>query len=392
MQKIIQNKKYWSLAYLILVVFFLSACSMNSNVSQLDTVEDVQDESGNELSQVETVTTPKQVESVTIRSIGDILVHDTVYQDAYNGESYNFDHMFDGVREYLQNADITTANLETIAAGSVFGPTTYPAFNAPEEIIDALQNTGVDIVNNATNHTMDYGVEGVYASINALNERGMKYIGSYESWEDYNTPRIIEVGDISVGFLSYANDANGNYVPEDQAYALSLIDTELMPLEIERLNSLVDVSVVFLHNGEEYDYLPSYWQLEVMQIARDAGANFVLGGHPHYVQPFVQYSSSQGAMFSHGNFLTGQYELETKIGGITEYTFVKYSNGDIELDSMKFMPTYNLGMPETSIYSVIPLADAGEYGVPDADFLYQDITQRMTLYTNQVEVVEYLDE
>ncbi|XJS11672.1 CapA family protein [Aerococcaceae bacterium WGS1372] len=390
-----KNRKLSSILLSLLLLFTLTACSIDTTSNQSNDEELVQQASEYGEVPIEEKQTDEQqqeiIETVTIRSIGDILVHDTVYQDAYNGETYNFDHMFDGVREYLQNADITTANLETIAAGSIFGPTTYPLFNAPEEIIDALQNAGVDIVNNATNHTMDYGVEGVYASIDALKERKMEYVGSYESWEDYNTSRIIDVGNISVGFLSYANDANGNYVPEDQAHVLSLIDTELIPLEVERLSSKVDVSVVFFHNGNEYDYLPSQWQLDVMQLARDAGANFILGGHPHYVQPFVLYNSSQAAMFSHGNFLTGQYEIETKMGGITEYSFNKLSNGEVVLESMRFMPTYNFGMPETSVYSVVPLADAADYGLVDAEYLFQDIAERMTSFTNKVEVVEYLD-
>ena len=342
----------------------------------------------------ESVTESEVVDTVTIRSVGDILVHNTVYEDAYTGEGYNFDHMFDGVRPYLENADITTANLETIVAGSVFGPSTYPMFNSPEEIVDALQNAGVDIVNNATNHSMDYGAEGAYASINALNERDMMYVGSYESWDDYNTSRIIEVGDVSVGFLSYANDANGNYIPEDQQYLLSQIDLDLIALEVEALSEQVDVSVVMFHMGEEYDYLPNSWQLQVMQVARDAGANFSLGGHPHVLQPFVYYNESQGGMFSHGNFLTGQYELDTKVGGITEYTFNKLANGNVELDSMRFMPTFNFGMPETTVYSIVPLADAGgNHGLSQeqADELYAELVQRMRYYTDQVEVVEYLD-
>lgn len=331
------------------------------------------------------------VDSVTIRSIGDVLVHDTVYYDADTGDGYSFEHMFDGVRPYLENADITTANLEMITAGSVFGPSTYPAFNSPEEIIDALQNAGVDIVNNATNHSLDLGADGAYASINALQERDMMYVGSYESWEDYNTSRIIEVGDMSVGFLSYANDANGNYLPEDQEYLLSLIDLDLIPLEVEQLNTEVDVSVVMFHMGNEYDYLPNTWQLEVMQTARDAGANFILGGHPHVLQPFINYNESQAGMFSHGNFLTGQYEIDTKVGGITEYTFNKLGNGEVVLDSMRFMPTFNFGMPETPVYSVVPLADADEYGLAQASELYAELEQRMRYYTNKVEVVEYLD-
>lgn len=359
----------------------------SSNVAETSSVED----DANQADEVDDQSSDTVLNTITIRSIGDILIHDTVYYDAATEDGYNFDHMFDGVRPYLQNADITTANLETITAGSVFGPSTYPAFNAPEEIIDALQNAGVDIVNNATNHTLDYGAEGAHESLNALQERDMMYVGSYDSWDDYNTTRVIEANDISVGFLSYANDANGNYIPEDEGYLLSLIDLDIIPLEVEQLNGEVDLSIVMFHMGNEYDYLPDTWQLQVMQVARDAGANFILGGHPHVLQPFISYNESQAAMFSHGNFLTGQYELDTKVGGITEYTFNKLSNGEVELASMRFMPTFNFGMPETSVYSVVPLADAADYGLSQADELFQELVQRMRYYTNKVEVVDYLD-
>ncbi|AXY25557.1 hypothetical protein CL176_05865 [Suicoccus acidiformans] len=333
---------------------------------------------------------PAVDQTVTIRSIGDILIHDTVYQAAYTGDGYDFSSMFAPVAKYIGGADITTANLEVIAAGNQLGVSSYPFFNAPEEIIDALQDVGVDIVNNATNHTLDFGAEGAHASIDALQERDMMYFGSYDSWEDYNTPRIIEVGNVKVGFLSYANDANGNYIPEDEPYLFTQIDQELIPLEIERINEMVDISIVNYHMGQEYEYYPNEWQEENFQLAWDAGANFVLGGHPHVLQPFAQPNESQGGIYSHANFLSGQYEVDTKLGGIIEYTF-RVKGEDVTLEGMRFMPTYNLGLPESAQYLVVPLAEAADYGFWDADYYFDVLTERMTTYTDNVEVVPYLD-
>lgn len=326
---------------------------------------------------------------VTIRSIGDILIHDFLYNDAATAQGYNFDHMFAPVKSYIENADLTTANLEVIAAGDSFAPSTYPSFNSPSEIIDALKLVGVDIVNNATNHTMDLGPEGALASIAALKARDMPYVGGYESWEDYNTPRILEVNGIKIGFLAYSYGANGNYIPEDQAYLLTLIDTELMALEVAALKEKVDISIVMIHNGEEYEILPSDSQVAVNNVVRDAGASFILGGHPHVLQPFIMYNNHQAALFSHGNFLSGQIDESNKLGGIAEYTFTEV-DGQFNITSLRFMPTYTIGTPGGT-YQVVPLADWESYGIVNGQSLFDDIVSRMRRYTNLVEVVEYLD-
>ena len=119
--------------------------------------------------------------TVRVRAIGDILLHDFVYERARTANGYNFDSMLAPVKAYLENADITVANMETIVAGESVGLGTYPFFNAPSQIVDSLKNVGVDIVNNVSNHTMDMGAQGVLASIKALKQRDMMYVGSYES-------------------------------------------------------------------------------------------------------------------------------------------------------------------------------------------------------------------
>lgn len=340
----------------------------------------------------EKINEDSQVKYLRIRSVGDILLHDSVYNQAAQGDgSYDFSWMFTEVKPYLENADITTANLETLAAGTSIGLSTYPTFNGPAEIIDTLKDMGVDIVNNATNHTMDRGVDGALLSIQNLKDRDMLYMGSYESWDDYNTPRVIDIDGIKVGFVSYTYGLNGNYLPEDQTYLATLIDNDLIPLEIKRLKKYADIVIVNYHCGEEYDYYPSAWQDEIFKIAKEAGANFVLGGHPHVLQPGIIWNDQQAGIFSHGNFLSGQVDLDQKIGAIWEYTFKIDQDKNITIDSLQLMPTYNMGYPEFQYYSVIPLADAGNLGLFNVDQVFEDLKARMTTYSPQVKVVKYLD-
>lgn len=325
----------------------------------------------------------------TIRTVGDILIHSDVYNTANRhagGEGYDFGPMFDEVRGYLQNADITTANLEVPVAGADYGLSGYPAFNAPPQIVDALKDAGVDVVNNATNHTLDRGGDGVAASVAQLRERGMAYAGGYDSWEDKATPRIIDVDGVKVGFLGYSYGTNGIPVPAGREYSVSLIDDTAMPTEIAELDEQTDLTVVMIHMGEEYEPLPVAFQRETAQAAIDAGADLVLGGHPHVVQPFELVAGSTPVWWSHGNFLHGQWDERTKVGGIGEFAFTRGADGGVTLDGIRFMPTYTVGPPISYEHKVLPLADAHEY--IDVAAWFAELRGRLG---PDVEIVEYLD-
>lgn len=303
--------------------------------------------------------------TVTIRSIGDILVHSDVYTTARTDTGFDFSRMFEPVRAFVQDADITTANMEVPVAGEEFGLSGYPQFNAPPEIIDALKDSGVDIVNNATNHSMDRGGGGVVASTGNMRERGMLYTGSYASEQDKSVPRIIEANGITVGFLGFTCGTNG--LPVEQEHFASLIDDTLAD-QVAALDSQVDVAVVMLHMGDEYAPLPNEFQEETAKVALDAGADLVLGGHPHVVEPFAG-----PVWYSHGNFLHGQWEEPTKVGGIGEFTF----------SGARFMPTYTVGPPISYDHHVIPLVEAADY--LDVHKWMADLRERLN-----VEVVDYL--
>lgn len=312
--------------------------------------------------------------TVTIRSIGDILVHSDVYTAARTDTGFDFSGMFDPVRAFVQDADITTANMEVPVAGEEFGLSGYPQFNAPPEIIDALAGAGVDIVNNATNHSMDRGGGGVVASTDNMRERGMLYTGSYAPEHDKSVPRIIEANGITVGFLGFTYGTNG--LPVEQEHFASLIDDTLAD-QVAALDSQVDVAVVMLYMGDEYAPLPNEFQEETANVALDAGADLVLGGHPHVVEPFAG-----PVWYSHGNFLHGQWEEPTKVGGIGEFTFTKRGD-DVTFSGARFMPTYTVGPPISYDHHVIPLVEAADY--LDVDSWMADLRERLN-----VEVVDYL--
>jgi len=314
---------------------------------------------------VQEVVVEEEESTVTIRSIGDILVHSDVYTTARTDTGFDFSRMFDPVRAYMQDADITTANMEVPVAGEEFGLSGYPQFNAPPEIIDALAGAGADIVNNATNHSMDRGGGGVVASTGNMRERGMLYTGSYASEQDKSVPRIIEANGITVGFLGFTCGTNG--LPVEQEHFASLIDDTLAD-QVAALDSQVDVAVVMLHMGDEYAPLPNEFQEETATAALDAGADLVLGGHPHVVEPFAG-----PVWYSHGNFLHGQWEEPTKVGGIGEFTF----------SGARFMPTYTVGPPISYDHHVIPLVEAADY--LDVHKWMADLRERLN-----VEVVDYL--
>lgn len=353
---------------------------------------------------------------LVLRSVGDVLLHDRVSvmadttSDLYNqtksamialgfneedfnaSAEFDFSPMLNFIKPYIEFADVSVANMEIIAAYPQLPISGYPQFNAPKEILSNLKSIGIDIMSNATNHTLDWSSEGAHASLQNMQEVGMMYYGSYDSWEDYKTPRIIEKNGIKLGFLAYSYGTNGVPIPDGEEYLINLIDLQVMLREVEILKSQVDAVVVSLQLGGEYDPLPNDEQFQVYQALSDAGVKLILGGHPHTLQPFDWYNEDQTfAIYSQASFLTGQRELENKIGGITEVTFTKDANGNVKVENPKFMPIFNLGVEAEKMYQVVPLADIVLHQIPEGQTWWDLINERMKHFLSDANVVTHLE-
>src|SRR3954454_791163 len=90
-------------------------------------------------------------EKITVGAVGDILIHNPVYQDAYNGADYNFDPMFQPVKPILEKPDILSANQESMLGGLALGLSGYPRFNSQQQVAENLVHSARDIVSTANN-------------------------------------------------------------------------------------------------------------------------------------------------------------------------------------------------------------------------------------------------
>ena len=325
--------------------------------------------------------------SFTFAATGDILVHDYLYEDVQTEDGYDFTSRVETVAPYLQQQDLVFLNQETPIGGEELGLSGYPTFNAPVEVADLLSYFDADIVNLANNHTLDRSTDGVLKTTEHLTERGIDYVGANVSEEDKNRDRIFTVNGIDVGFLAYTYGTNGIPVPEGQDYLVNLIDMPKIVEDIENLRSQVDVLIVSYHQGIEYDEFPREEHVPEYHTMAEAGADIIVGSHPHTLQPIEHYERSDGSeaviAYSMSNFLSAQQTLNTRLGGILEVT-VNQEGENIDVGDVRFMPTY-VDSNEYEDFYLHPLADMA------MDDVYSDVSEHMTTYSDKVEVVPYLD-
>ncbi|GEN45031.1 CapA family protein [Alkalibacillus haloalkaliphilus] len=338
--------------------------------------------------------------SLTLNAVGDILIHDRVYDGARTDDGFDFKPMLEPVKPYLENADLTFANQETILGGEELGLSGFPMFNSPFEVGDALKFAGVDIVSIANNHTIDRGAEAVYNATDYLNEIGIEYVGGYQSHEDANTKRILHRNGISVGFLAYTYGTNGIPIPDDQDYLVNLIDVQQMTDDLQSIRDEVDFVVVSMHFGDEYEPLPNEEQIYLSQLLTSEGADVILGHHPHVLQPIDWISSNeqdQFVIYSLGNFLSGQRGLDRQLGAISQVELVKEispNETSLNVRNAKIMPTYNDHEDHGDLMTnvqVVPLVEADQYGLEDAQGLFDEIAEHMQTYSSDVTIVPYLE-
>ncbi|KMM37280.1 CapA family protein [Guptibacillus hwajinpoensis] len=290
---------------------------------------------------------PLTTSSITLAAVGDILIHDRVYEKAVEGNSYNFNPMLSKVQKQLQDADITFANQETVIGGTSIGLSSYPSFNSPTEVGDALKSSGVDIVSMANNHTLDRGEKAIQNAIKHWNKIGILYTGSYLSEKDRKEIRTIEQNGISVAFLAYTYGTNGIRPPSGKPYLVNYIDRELIKNDILAAKKEADAVVVSIHFGNEYERYPSNDQLALSSDIAEAGADLILGHHPHVLQPleWIETSDDRKVLvaYSLGNFLSGQRMDYKDIGGILKVNIVKKEFrgiSTITVTSPSFTPTF----------------------------------------------------
>ena len=288
----------------------------------------------------------EQDNTISFVGVGDNLIHETVFKDAdkYSGETdddkYDFSPMYEEIKEYIQGNDIAFVNQETVIGGQELGVSGYPAFNSPSELAQNLKDVGFNLVNTATNHTLDKGQEAIDNQIANLNAVGdMIFGGTGDNQETYDTIPVFEKKGVKFAFLAYTYGTNGISAPND--YSVHYLDDQQITADVTRAKEISDVIIVSAHWGEENIDYTTDTQEHYAQLFADLGVDVVIGTHPHVIQPIEWVEGTGGnktlMVYSLGNFLGGMLAVDNTLSGIISFDFVKNSD-DITIENVKWTP------------------------------------------------------
>lgn len=239
---------------------------------------------------------------VQVVAVGDVGFRRQVGVAVARGES----DPFASVRQILSSADVTFANLETVlSVRPLPEPSTsrrFPIIKSPPQGAIALARAGFDVVSVANNHAFDFFAPGFADTLDALSHAGVTAIGGGLNPAAAAAPYIHEVNGVRIGVLAFASGVNraahGNaYVARRWGDA---------PLRAVRaLRSQVDVVIVSVHWGLEGMNIPGPKQTQCAHALIDAGADVIIGHHPHVLQS-VEIYRERPIFYSLGNFLFGK--------------------------------------------------------------------------------------
>ena len=303
---------------------------------------------------------PGGLRSVRLRVIGDVMVCQSQL-DAYKDSGYDFHPEFDFIKEMLQNADYTMANMEgTVGKYNDKKYSGYPLFNCPETILEALKDSGVDFLTLANNHMLDRWFNGVKNTVGWVRQYGFDYVGAYLSPEERNTPVIYDVGGIKIGFVAYTHTTNTQEKVSDKdavEYGVPYLYKADIEADIKRLKDAgAEVVIAFPHWGKEYIKNPDDNQKKYARRLAEAGADIILGSHSHTVQNMGYQSVTDASgrtrqvfiTFSLGNFLSDHVPVKaddgtyaaTDAGIIVDFTINEHEDGTFTCDDVGYIPTY----------------------------------------------------
>lgn len=310
---------------------------------------------------------------VEISAVGDIILHDEQIWSAYNEENkaYDFMYNFKYIKSFIEESDIAYGTIEGTYSGEEKGYSGYPSYNGPDSMITTLRETGFDVINVATDHSLDKGEEGVIRTEEKIDEL-MSSVG--------NKKYIIKkVKGMKIAFTSYTYESkerelNGNKISENST--LNTFNYNKLDEGLEEMKSLIeemknegaDFIVFGMHWGVEYNSEPSKYQIQIAEALNEYGVNLILGSNPHVIQPIRELEREDGhktlVAYSLGNFISNQREetmgdRRTADGIILNLTLDKTRKG-VEIERWGYTPTWVYKIPKEnkkSDYYILPVEE-----------------------------------
>lgn len=308
----------------------------------------------------------KTENTIKLSFVGDIMCEKPLLKAARGKDGiYDFDPVFEAMKDHFAQADYMVGNLETVCAGKEHGYTDHIYnFNTPDSIIEAIKNSGIDMVTTANNHCLDRGIHGLKRTNDLLDKYNIDHTGTFNSKKDRENILIKDIDGIKIAFLSYTYGTNTQVnkfvLDEENRYMVNLLQPQTTEIynnketkslksiigklvfkfisieqwikikkalnrpynhprsddvmdnlrdeyleeikaDIKKAKSQADYVIMCMHSGGQFNKEPGEFSKYMMKFMAKNGVDFVVGGHPHIVQRYENINGMPG-VYSLGNF------------------------------------------------------------------------------------------
>lgn len=257
-------------------------------------------------------------EPVVIHAVGDIML-------AGSGEKiyrkYGYDYPFAATREILRQGDIVIGNLESPLASSGIEFTDKKfRFKVDPQAALALKKAGFTHLSLANNHILDFGTEGLKETLAALAANSIISAGAGQNLTAARKAGITAIHGVKVAFLSYSLTYPEEFFAGKETAGTAPGYAALFTADIAAAKKQADCVIVAFHWGGEGLDKPKAYQIIAAHRAVDAGADIIIGHHPHTLQG-VEYYGKGVIFYSLGNYAFGSYSRSSEISMIARITF-----------------------------------------------------------------------
>ena len=303
---------------------------------------------------------PEPVKEVKLMAVGDNLIHTAVWNAGRKDDgSHDRRVLYKHIKKYLKESDLKIINQETILGGDDKGLQDYPLFNTPTEMGDVLVDVGFNVIQHSSNHSLDMGQKGIINCATYWEEKHpeITVLGIYKDPSEQSEITVLEKNGITFALLNYSYSHNAltfstyaeGYMDMLCAYDENTREIDFDTIhpqvlkDIERAEELADFTIVMPHWGVEYTTTPTDQEYRFAKLMTEAGADLIIGTHPHVCQPVEWVEASNGnkalCYYSLGNFTSAQNGIAQMLGAVASLTIIQDEAGTyIDEESIKAVP------------------------------------------------------
>lgn len=273
-------------------------------------------------------------------AVGDIMLSRAVEQKMIEYQDYQYPFL--KTAEITNKADLVFGNLETVIIPGRIIKSGEMVFRTDPKAVEGLKFAGFNVLSLANNHIMNFGKAGLENTIKILDKNNILYAGAGLNKENIYKSAVKDIKGVKFVFFAFTYNFDQRK-SSGEIYGAADMSVEKMKEIVEKAELENDIIIVSMHAGTEYAASPNERQKEFARGAIDAGADLIIGHHPHTVQTVEKYKDKY-IIYSLGNFVFDQmWSDETRLGAMAEIIF----DGK-KVESVNFIPIkiYNYAQPD----------------------------------------------